>query len=170
MKKLLLGITLCSALTSPMFLDTAIAQSSSKSQSPDTAAFDKNLAQFQEQMKVMQAQMDQIRKTQDPQERQKLLQQHWATMQSAMRTMHGMWGPGMMGGYGSMGPGMIGGVGPGRCGGGWGHMGGYYSQLTPERLRKRQYMTDQYLRMQQEMMNNLMWQQQYWMGPPASPQ
>jgi len=31
-------------------------------------------------------------------------------------------------------------------------------------------MTDQYLRMQQEMMNNMMWQQQYWMGPPASPQ
>jgi hypothetical protein len=66
--------------------------------------------------------------------------------------------------------GVMGGAGPGCCGGGWGHMGGYYSQLTPEQLRKRQYMTDQYLRMQQEMMNNMMWQQQYWMGPPASPQ
>ena len=97
----------------------------------------------------MQAQMDQIRKTQDPQERQKLLEQHWATMQSAMTIMHGMWGPGMMG-HG-MGPGMMGGAGPGMMGG-WGHMGGYYSRLTPEQLRQRQYMTDQYLQMQQEMM------------------
>ncbi|MFX1767884.1 hypothetical protein PWP93_36005 [Paraburkholderia sp. A1RI-2L] len=170
MKKLLFAVALCSALTSPTLLaaskDAAAAQSSSKSQSPDTAAFDKKLAQFQEQTKTMQAQMDQIRKTQDPQERQKLLQQHWATMQSAMGTMHGMWGYGMMG-YGGMGPGMMGGPG---MRGGWGHMGGYYSQLTPEQLKKRQYMTDQYLRMQQEMMNNMMWQQQYWMAPPASPQ
>ncbi|TDN62147.1 hypothetical protein B0G77_5681 [Paraburkholderia sp. BL10I2N1] len=60
-----------------------------------------------------------------------------------------------------MGPGMMGGTGPG-----WRHMGGYYSCLTPEQLRQRQYMTDQYLRMQQEMMDNMMWQQ-YWMGPPA---
>jgi hypothetical protein len=113
----------------------------------------------------MQAQMDQIRKTQDPQERQKLLEQHWATMQSAMTIMHGMWGPGMMG-HG-MGPGMMGGAGPGMMGG-WGHMGGYYSHLTPEQLRQRQYMTDQYLQMQQEMMNNMMLQQQYRVGPPPA--
>jgi hypothetical protein len=32
-------------------------------------------------------------------------------------------------------------------------------------------MTDQYLNMQQQMMNNMMWHQHYWMGPPAaSPQ
>jgi hypothetical protein len=107
-KKLVFAIALCSALTSPMLLaapkDTAAAQSTSKPESPDTAAFDKNPAQFQEQMKIMQTQMDQIRNTQDPQERQKLLQQHWATMQSAMSTMHGMWGPGMME-YGNMGDG-----------------------------------------------------------------
>jgi len=40
------------------------AQSSAKSQNPDTAAFDKSLVRFREQMKTMQAQMDQIRKTQ----------------------------------------------------------------------------------------------------------
>ncbi|APR37412.1 hypothetical protein [Paraburkholderia sp. SOS3] len=173
MKKFVFILALFTALTSPVLLaaskDATGSQGSSSQQSPDTAAFDKNLAQFQEQMKVMQAQMDKIRNTQDPQERQKLLQQHWETMQSAMRTMHGMWGPGMMG-YGRMGPGMMGGAGPGCCGGGWGHMGGYYSQMTPEQLRKRQYMTDQYLHMQQEMMNNMMWQQQYRMGPPASAQ
>ena len=114
----------------------------------------------------MQAQMDAIRKTQDPQERQKLLEQHWTAMQSAMTIMHGMWGPGMMGR--GMDPGMMGGAGPGMMGG-WGHMSGYYSRLTPEQLRQRQYMTDQYLHMQQEMMNNMMWQQQYRGGtPPAT--
>ena len=165
MKVLLFPVAICIALASPMLYaaskDAATPQSTSKTQSPDTAAFDKNLAQFQEQMKTMQAQMSQIRQTQDPKERQKLLQQHWATMQSAMTTMHGMWGPGMMG-HGMMGQGMM--------GGGWGHMGGYYSRLNPEQLRQRQYMTDQYLQMQQEMMNNMMWQQQYFTQPPASPQ
>jgi hypothetical protein len=107
---------------------------------------------------------EQIRKTQDPQERQKLLRQHRATMQSAMTIMHGMWGPGMMG-HGTD-PGMMGGAGPGMMGG-WGHMGGY-SHLTPEQRRQRQYITDQFLRMQQEMMNNMMWQQQYRMGPPPA--
>ncbi|MCC8402982.1 hypothetical protein LJ655_13990 [Paraburkholderia sp. MMS20-SJTN17] len=171
MRRILVTMAFCTALTSPALFaastDLAGAHSTSRPQNPDTAAFDKGLAQFQEQMKTMQAQMEQIRKTQDPQERQKLLQQHLATMQTAMTVMHGMWGPGMMG-YGGMGPGMMGGANSGCCGGGWGHMGGYYSQLTPEQIRRRQYMTDQYLRMQQEMMNNMMWQQQYWMGPPPA--
>jgi hypothetical protein len=169
MKKLLVALAAGIALTSPVLQaaskDTAASQTSSKTQPPSAAEFDKNLAQLQEQMTTMQAQMEQIRKTQDPQERQKLLQQHWATMQNAMTIMHGMWGPGMMG-HG-MGPGMMGGAGPGMMGG-WGHMGGYYSHLTPEQLRQRQYMTDQYLRMQQEMMNNMMLQQQYRMGPPPA--
>ncbi|WP_038716074.1 hypothetical protein [Burkholderia sp. lig30] len=181
MKKIVLAAVIGISLTSPLAhaaaKDGATTKSSSKSQAPNTAEFDKSLAQLREQMTTMHAQMDQIGKTQDPQERQRLLQQHWETMQSAMGTMRGMWGPGMMG-YGGMGPGMMGpgmmgrggagmmgGAGPG--GGGWGHMGGYYSQLTPEQLRKRQYMSDQYLQMQQEMMNNMMWQQQYRMGPPV---
>ncbi|WP_087660866.1 hypothetical protein, partial [Caballeronia terrestris] len=115
MKKLLVAMATGIALTSPVLQaaskDTGTPQSSSKTRPPGAAEFDKNLAQLQEQMKTMQAQMDQIRKTQDPQERQKLLEQHWATMQSAMTIMHGMWGPGMMG-HG-MGPGMMGGAGPG---------------------------------------------------------
>ncbi|MEI6001210.1 hypothetical protein H3V53_29770 [Paraburkholderia bengalensis] len=180
MKKLLFPVAICIALSSPMLhaasKDATAAQGTSKAQSTDMAAFDKNLAQFQEQMKTMQAQMNQIRQTQDPKERQKLLQQHWATMQSAMTTMHGMWGSGMMGhgmmGHGMMGQGMMGQgmMGQGMMSGGWGHMGGYYSRLSPEQLRQRQYMTDQYLQMQQEMMNNMMWQQQYSTQPPASPQ
>ena len=126
MKKLLVAMAVGIALTAPVLQaaskDTAAPQSSSKTPPAGAAEFDRNLAQLQEQMKTMQAQMDQIRKTQDPQERQKLLEQHWATMQSAMTIMHGMWGPGMMG-HG-MGPGMMGGAGPGMMGGWW-HMGGY---------------------------------------------
>ncbi|MBK6863924.1 MAG: hypothetical protein IPG91_10250 [Ideonella sp.] len=45
-------------------------------------------------MKQMQAQMDKVRQTQDPQERQRLLQEHWNSMQAAMAAMHGVWGPG----------------------------------------------------------------------------
>lgn len=169
MKKIIVAVVAGLAISGQLLPDTAAAQTaptkkSAAAPAPNTAEFDKQLAQIQEQMKTMQAQMDQIRQTQDPQERQRLMQQHWTTMQSAMNAMHGLWGPGMMG-YGMMGPGMMSGGGPGCCGGGWGHMHGYYSNLTPEQLRQRQYMTDQYLNMQQQMMNNMMWSQQYWMGP-----
>ena len=33
---------------------------------------------------------------------------------------------------------------------GWHGMGGYYSKLTLEQLKQRQYMTDQYINMQQQ--------------------
>ena len=49
----------------------------------------------------------------------------------------------------------------------WGHMRGYYSNLTPEQLKQRQYMMEQYLPMQQMMMNHMMWQQ-HWQSPAAS--
>jgi len=54
--------------------------------------FDKAMAQTLEVMKTMQAQMEKIRQTQDPQARQKLLQEHWTSMQSAMGTMYGVMG------------------------------------------------------------------------------
>ena len=137
-------------------------------QVPSPAEFDKRLAQAQDHMKQMQAQMDKIAATQDPQERQRLLQEHWASMQAAMSVMHGMWGPGGAGccaGGPGMGPGMMMG-GPMM---GWGHMRGYYSSLTPEQLKQRQYMMDQYLPMQQMMMDHMMWHQR-WMNqqPPAA--
>ena len=128
---------------------------------PNVAEFDKQAAQIQENMRKMQEQMDQISKTQNPQERQKLLQEHWTTMQGTMGMMHGMWGGGMMGGH--MGGPMMG----GHMGGpmmGWGQMGGYYSKLTPEQMKQRQYMMDQYMGMQQMMMNNMMMHQN-WMQP-----
>ena len=53
--------------------------------------------------------------------------------------------------------------GPGMMG--WHGMGSYYSRLTPEQLKQRQYMMDQYLGMQQQMMNHMLFQQNYmWVG------
>lgn len=81
----------------------------------------------------MQQQMDGLKQTHDPQQRRKLLDEHRATMQSAMSLMDGMQGPGMIGGSGMM---------------GWSGMRGYYSTLTPEQLKQRQYVMDKYSWMQ----------------------
>lgn len=121
-------------------------------QAPTAAEFDKQAAQVQENMQKLQAEMEKIQQTQDPQERQKLLQDHWNTMQQGMQMMGGMgmWGGGMMG-----------------CCGGGGMMGGHmmgwsdYSKMTPAQRAQRQYMMDRYMGMQQMMMNHMMWHQQY---------
>lgn len=137
---------------------------------PSPAEFDKQLAQMRGYMQQMQAQMGQIQQTQDPQERQRLLQEHWTSMQAAMSTMRGMWGPAGAPGVGccangpAMGPGMMMG-GPMM---GWSQMHSYYSGLTPEQLRQRQYMMDQYMPMQQMMMDHMMWHQR-WMTPSPAP-
>jgi hypothetical protein len=47
-------------------------------------------AAMQEQMKLMQSQMEQIAKTQDPKQRQRLLQDHMTAMQKMMSAMQGM--------------------------------------------------------------------------------
>ena len=60
---------------------------------------DKQMAQMQENMKIMQQQVEKLRTTTDPKERQKLLQEHMQTMQKNMAAMRGMGGP-MMGGMG----------------------------------------------------------------------
>lgn len=131
---------------------------------PDVAEFDKQMAQMQQNMQQMQEQMEKIRQVQDPQERQKLLQEHWATMQNSMGMMHGMWGPGMMGCCAS-GPMMGGGMKGGHMMG-WRGMGDYYSKLTPDQMKQRQYMMDRYMGMQQQMMDHMMQHQNYmWMQP-----
>jgi len=61
--------------------------------------------QMMDRMKTMQAQMDKIRQTTDPKEREKLMTEHMKSMQEGMRMMRGM-GGGMMG---MMGGGMMGG-------------------------------------------------------------
>ena len=85
-------------------------KSAAQAAQPSVQEFDKRMAQLQETMKQMQAQMDKVRQTQDPQERQRLLQEHWNSMQAGMATMHGMWGPagaGCCAGGTGMGPGMM---------------------------------------------------------------
>lgn len=174
-------VILTSTLTAVLFFimpalvtvtNAADKSSQVKEAAPNVAEFDKQMAQVQETMKKMQEQMDGIQQAEDPKARQKLLQDHWATMQKGMGMMHDMWGPGMMGcctdgsmmdgnmmGGGHMMGGMMGGPMMG-----WGRMGDYYSKLTPEQMKQRQYMTDQYTGMQQMMMDHMMQHQQYmWM-------
>jgi hypothetical protein len=124
---------------------------------PTPAEVDAQIAKMQELMTQMSRQMADLQKTQDPAERQKLMQEHWATMRSAMTLMQGAMGPGghmMMGG----GPMMM-----------WQD----YSKLTPEQLKQRQYMMDRWMPMQQMMMSHMMQQQSMMMGPrmmqPQSP-
>lgn len=161
MKKTILTAVLSIAVLSGIPVVVHSAEPASKKPqaeqiAPNVQAFDQQMAQAQEYMKKMQEQMDNIRQTQDPQERQKLLQEHWVTMQNNMQLMHNMWGPD--GGIGCCmqgsprGPGMM---------RGWRHMGGQYSRLTPEQLKQRQYMMDQYVPMQQMMMQHMMQHQHY---------
>lgn len=124
-----------------------------KPSAPSVEEFDKQMGQPQETMKKMQEEMDKIPQTQDPQERQKLLQEHWAAMQNAMGMMRGpMMGMGMMGGHMMGGPMM------------WGD----YRRLTPEQLKERQYMMNRMMGMQQMMMDQIM-EHHYWMMPQTQP-
>ncbi|RTL26323.1 MAG: hypothetical protein EKK47_21285 [Burkholderiales bacterium] len=134
---------------------------------PKPAEFDKQMSQIQAHMQLMQTQMDKIRQTQDPQERQRLLQDHWNSMQAAMSAMDNMWGPdGCFGGASMMGGGhMMGGNMMS-----WDHMRGYYSGLTPEQAKQRQYMMDRYMPMQQKMMDHMLWHQRWQSTPPAVPE
>ena len=127
-------------------------------QVPSPAEFDKRLAQVQDHMKQMQAQMDKIAATQDPQERQRLPQEHWASMRRRCRQT--MWSRGELL---RRRPAWAGND-DGRADDGVGSHAGDYSSLTPEQLKQRQYMMDQYLPMQQMMTDQMMWHQ-LWMNP-----
>jgi len=138
------------------------------SQAPNVAEYDKQMAAIQENMKKMQEQMTKLQQTQDPQERQRLLNEHWTTMQNNMDMMHGMWGAGMMGccGMGPMasGRGMHGPMMGGHMMG-WQGARDHYSRMTPDHMRQRQYMMDRYMGMQQQMMDHMM-QHQHWSMQP----
>ena len=56
---------------------TGTKSSRSQQKNIDVAEFDKQAAQIQENFKKMQEQMDKIRATKDPQERQKLMQNQY---------------------------------------------------------------------------------------------
>jgi hypothetical protein len=76
------------------------------------ADFEQYREQMWARMQTMHAQMDKIRATTDPKEREKLLREHYETMQQGFGAMRG-YGP-MMGGPGpGYGPGYGAGKGPG---------------------------------------------------------
>jgi hypothetical protein len=170
MKKLMLITAFAAALFSVAPVNAQQAGSAEEGgqtqrAAPNVAEFDKQAAQAQENIKKMQEQMEKIRQTQNPQERQKLLEEHWATMQNGMGMMQGMWGTGMMGcctGGSMMGGPMMGGHMMG-----WRGMRGYYSNLTPEQMKQHQYMMDQYMGMQQQMLHHMMQQQNYMRMQPS---
>ncbi|WP_230951678.1 hypothetical protein [Burkholderia diffusa] len=55
-----------------------------------TAPTNEQFETARRQMQKMLAQMDQIRQTQDPAERQRLMDEHIRTMQDTMQSMHAM--------------------------------------------------------------------------------
>jgi len=155
MKRIYILMMLIIPLSMLAFAADATTGKNSAQAGQEEQNFDNRIAQMQEQMTVMHAQMDQIRQTTDPQERQKLIDEHWDTMQKARGIMDGMWGPGWMGGRGPMmgGPMMGGRGGP--------MMWNDYRRMNPEQLKQRQYMMDQYMGMQQLMIDQMMEHQGY---------
>lgn len=72
---------------------------------PQGVTPDQYSEQMRGHMQLMQEQMDKIAQTTDPQERQRLMQEHWQGMYQNMQSMRGMgW---MWGGGGMMRPGMM---------------------------------------------------------------
>ncbi len=163
MKRTTLIALLVTAIFSatPAMAEKTTPQNGAQTQqnAPNVAEYDKQMKQIQENMKKMQDEMDKIHQTKDPQTRQKLLKNHWSTMQNNMHMMEGMWGPdGCMG----MGHGMM----KGGSMMGWDDMDDYYSKLTPEQMKQRQYMMDHYMPMQQRMMDHMMQHQhEMWVQP-----
>lgn len=107
--------------------------------------------QMMERMKQMQAQMDRIRQSTDPAERQKLMAEHMKSMQETMQMMRGMGGGMMMGGGAMMGGPMM---GEGMKGGGRGP--------SPEMMEMR-------MDMMHMMMEHMMQHQQMMQQPMKLP-
>lgn len=107
-----------------------------------------------EQMKKAQAQMERIRKSTDPKEREKLLAEHLSSMQAVMRDMGGM-GGGMMGGG-------VGGAAGGAMMGGAATKGESRAPSTDQRMQ----MMENRLDMMQMMMDQML-QREQMMSLPA---
>lgn len=153
------------------------ATESAQHNSINLVEFDKQVARAADNLKQMQQQMDLIQQAKEVQERLRLLHEHWTTLQAAMGNLRNMWAPGLMGCCGSvppaeerittriMGGPMMGGMMN------WHSAGGYYSSLTPDQLKQRQYMADQYLALQHQVLGHMLqhqhWVQQSQSSPPA---
>ena len=135
-------------------LTTVLAQESTGTPpthaAPTPGEVDAQIAKMQALMTAMNEQMRRLQQTTDPTERQKLMEQHWATMQSAMTQMQSAWG-GDMPGHGMMGPMKS-----------WGD----FSKMTPEQRAQHQYMMERWMPMQQMMMGQMMQHQRMTMPSP----
>jgi len=109
---------------------------------------DKQMPRMQENM---QTQMDKIRKTTDPKERQKLMQEHMQAMQENMKAMRGMGGPMMKGGAED--GGMM--------------MGGKKGGMMEGDMMKRHAMMEKRMDMMQMMMEQMMQHDQMMESMPA---
>jgi hypothetical protein len=148
MNKLYLAVIALSAtLSVPAFAVDAHHPDQPKPQ-PDTAALvapagaDKSVRTMKENTRKMQAQLDRIGRAKNPQERQRLLQEHMQTMRENM-----MIGKGMMGDM--MGCPMMEG---GMMGGGMGMMGG---GMAPDAAMNRMNMMEKRMDMMQMMMEQM---------------
>ncbi|WP_372832791.1 hypothetical protein [Pontibacterium sp.] len=162
MKKTIMATVFSITVLSAVPFQAAAEEGSQANQlTPSVQEFDKRMTKAWENMNMMHEKMEKIRQAQTAQEQQKLLNEHWATMQNNMQIMHDLWEPGSGMGCCMRNQGKGSGVMKGGPMMGWGHMGGYYSKLTPEQVKQRQYMMDQYVPMQQMMMNHMMQHQKY---------
>jgi Spy/CpxP family protein refolding chaperone len=175
-KPLLFATLTALSLGAPQLQAQTAAPAQSKA-APSDKEEDQFYGAMQERYRLMQEQMQKIRQTRDPDERRKLMQEHWQTVHEGVGMMGGRWGmgprgygmgqgmmgngygmgPGMMmgGGYG-MGPGMMGGdgMGPGM---GMGPQG--LPDLTPDQRTKISKIQDDTRRKHWELMGKVMEEQ-----------
>ena len=150
-------IALSATLSVPAFADDAHHPDQPKTQAATTAApvapasVDQSVRTMKENTRKMQTQLDKIGRARNPQERQKLLQEHMQTMRENMMLgkgmMSDMMGCPMMKG-GTMGEGM----GMGMMGGGMGMMGG---GTAPDAAMNRMNMMEKRMDMMQMMMEQM---------------
>jgi Spy/CpxP family protein refolding chaperone len=170
-KPLLFTTLAALTLGAPAVYAQTAAPAESKAPAADTET-DQRFGAMQERYRLMHEQMQKIRQTRDPAERQRLMQEHWQTVHGGGGMMGGGYGmgPGMMGGDCGMGPGMMGGgygMGPGMMGGGYGMgpgmMGGGYgmgpqgmSDLSADQRAKIAKIQDETRKKNWELMGQVM--------------
>ncbi|HSG56771.1 MAG TPA: periplasmic heavy metal sensor, partial [Paracoccaceae bacterium] len=154
-KPLLLTPLTALALGVPQVNAQTAAPAESRASDAETDRF---YGAMQERYRLMQEQIQRIRQTKDPKERQRLMREHWQTVHEGAGMMGGGWdmGYGMMGGYG-MGPGMGGyGMGHGMMGGGWGMGPEGLSDLTAEQRTQIAKIRDETRKKHWDLMGKMM--------------
>jgi hypothetical protein len=155
-------------------------------QAEQEKAYQQYMEKMQAHMKLMQEQSAKIQQSKDPKERERLMQEHWTAMQDGMKWMHGsdaMPGCGMMMGGSKDGSGTAGwfllhgrrakhdGQPRPYDGGARGHMMGWWDPKDDSKpaMNRRQQMMQGCMGMQQNMMDQMMWHQnwQNQMNQPA---